>query len=976
MIRFVSILSFIFQTARKKNSASFSLKLDRIAHTSKTPGSVFSRFRHRYFYGSSSRTSPGVVVIVFLLVHCATGCISLSDQGLTILFSPRAEQQTTAAASDETLDSNKDPESSKNSRADGSSTIESDTSLPPQYKALERKLNNDHWRSVSIWPEPIDGVEKVRSLRSQPLFRWQHQELDELPAQSTQKQAENDSSENKTEEDSPENDQLVPQTDQHKQLQPHLVARLRQIADQDRLSGWNAVILLARQAPKKLTPDHWNRLEELSLKNISYNAETGVREKGKAKEKESGETSSEKIKSISEAMQAAAAESWCYALSKRPGSAPENFKKAGLALQGDALSDAVRLELMRGIARKIKPRLIPTLNDHLAESELQQVKVSSLTLAVLDACICYAVHHPRELNENRIAELQSVITVNPESLDPQKLWPENIWDLRWHQDNQVVNRFGMWLALTKHPIAQSYLTRRLHHLEHSVQYHALRNLGLLGSETALEKLRNIAETRPGISRAVALMAIGDRDRELIYRFRDDEAAVVRLAIARFAGQHLSSESAKILQELAHDEDLKIQQAALEAVAEWPDDKAFPVLSSAFVSGGVSTRNNARKRLEQRFDLVMTAVQDEKSDREEILKTISRDFQLVQHANSDLFQHSKPQQKDEKEQREQIRDILNQLAQEDKSSRKKERLSKEIVPLFERAPNAFDEVLNEQGIKQLEQILEELSSFGISEAEKMIRLNSEQLQHRRRAAQYFAEQAKTKTLATWKLRLIAERLEQEQDLHVCRDLMMTIEQDTTQEARVVAQNGLTHTWPDVRILGCQYVQKQRVPQLAPFLLPLLHERNASVQRAAILACGYCRNPLVIDGFQESQNSRQGGLRSLLGTVNRETELLVIAGLARLVDEQGRNELLKLSYSADTNTRRQVVQIMGELQDQRLIEHLIRIGWTEPAADVRLAVLDALKKTVPRDQQPKILASDSTEQQMQIWSEWLDKNANNF
>ncbi|MBL4884433.1 MAG: HEAT repeat domain-containing protein [Planctomycetaceae bacterium] len=224
-------------------------------------------------------------------------------------------------------------------------------------------------------------------------------------------------------------------------------------------------------------------------------------------------------------------------------------------------------------------------------------------------------------------------------------------------------------------------------------------------------------------------------------------------------------------------------------------------------------------------------------------------------------------------------------------------------------------------------------------------------------------------------LIAERLSQEQDRHICRDLMLTITQDTSVEARVVAQNALMHTWADVRVLGCQYAQKHRLPQLAPFLLPLLQESSTTVQQAAILACGYSQNPVVIDGFSDASNDssnsyQRSGLRSLLGIVNRQTELQVIASMARLGDEQGRAELHKLSYSTDAKTRYDVIVIMGELKDQNMVGHLIRIGWTEREPYVRVAVLNALKQIVPGSQQPKMNVTDTAEKKMQVWSDWFD------
>ena len=840
------------------------------------------------------------------------------------------------------------------------------------FSILARKLSIDHWRSMPIWPEPVDGVEEVLSLQTKPRFRWEHQEFMNLPEEVAQVSPETGSEKSGAEKNQSDN-QTLEKIEPFRKKQPHLVTRLEQVARLDKLSGWNATILLAREAPERITGTHLDRLEELSLKNLSYDVASGVRAVHRMNV-DSQDDSAGKVKTVSPSMRAAAAEAWCFALSHQPEEPADNYLKAGLALQKDTIDDSVRAELIRGIAREIRPRLIPSLNHQILEAESQQQKVSSLTLSALDACICYAIHHPQTVSSDQSLELASVITVEPEQLDPLKIWPENIWDLRWHQDAQVVNRFGLWLALTKHPIAQGFLTGRLNHLEQSVQYHAIRNLGLLQTEAALKALRNVVEKKPGMSRAVALMAIGVQDEKLIYRYRHDEAAVVRQAIAQFAGRHPSAEAVKTLQELVNDDNLEIQQAAVQAVAEWSNEEAFPVLSRAFVSGAVPTRNRARKRLEQRFGLVITAIQDDQNDRQEILKTISQKFHLAPNVN-DLFEDP-PLRKSktgtaESPLHERIHELLSQLEQESVTSAAGDRHSREIVELYEKAPRAFDEFLNQQGVKPLERILEQLDSFGIPDAEKMVQLKNGSLLQRRRCARYFAEQAKTQTLAAWELHLIAERLKQEQDLQVCRDLMMTIDGDTTQQARVVAQVGLTHTWPDVRILGCQYVQKQRVRQLAPFLLPLLQERNASVQKAAILACGYCQNPLVIDGFKDGQNGQQTGLRSLLGTVNRETELLVIAGLARLGDEQGINELLKLSYSPDANTRREVVHIIGELQKQELVEHLIRIGWTEPAADVRLAVLDALRKTVPENRQPKMIASDSSKRKLEIWSDWLDE-----
>ena len=917
------------------------------------------------------------IFFVYMISIC--GCISISDQGLTIAFSYPDEKKTAFSDPPEEDREAHDNHQTENEITSDNKRVKEQDNGPDEtaYSSpVQRKLNIDHWRSMPIWPKPIAGVAAVRSIQRVPLFRWQHQGFINIPVPSPEDQSINPTTELDAEKTAAANGAPDIGIDQKHEIHPQVVAELQQLANRDDLSGWNATIMLARQIPQSLTSSQYARLKELTLEKIEYETTSGKRSLDRLESDQKDAESSE-VKPLSDSMQAAAAEAWCYALAQQPGDASENFAEAGRALQKQLISDAVRIELMRGITRKIKPRLVPSLNRQMAESELQQGITSSLTMAALDACICYAIYHPQQVQKNQTGKIEPVISFDAENLDPQKLWPENIWNLRWHQDHQLVNRLGMWLALTEHPVAQSYLSRRLTHVERSVEYHAIRNLGLLHSETALEKLREIVESRPGTPRAIGLLAIGDRDEDLIFRYLRDESSVVRLAIAHYAAQHISVASARVLQEFTHDEDLKIQQATVSAIDAWPNEKAFSVLSAAFTSGGVSARNMARKQLEQRFGIVMTVMQDDEADREQILDTISRKFQLASHANNTLFDESPHKNIDDQTQQKQVsaqlQKLLDQLSQKQEVSFNKNHISRKVTALIKQSPNGLNDVLNKYGLKQLEQTLKQLDSLGISEAREIVQLSDDRLSQRRRAARALAEQAKTKTLSNWKLRLIAERLKQEQDLHICRDLMVTIDQDTTQEARVVAQNALIHTWPDVRILGCQYVQKQRIPQLAPFLLPLLQERNTSVQQAAIIASGYCQNPLVIDGFSDGTDSRQAGLRSLLGKVNRETELLVIAGLARLGDEQGRSELFKLSYSSDTQTRRQVVRIMGELQDPKLVKHLIRIGWTEPVADIRLAVLDALKQTVPVKQQPRIIASETTQQKMQIWSDWLDEQS---
>src|SRR5690606_30220845 len=104
---------------------------------------------------------------------------------------------------------------------------------------------------------------------------------------------------------------------------------------------------------------------------------------------------------------------------------------------------------------------------------------------------------------------------------------------------------------------------------------------------------------------------------------------------------------------------------------------------------------------------------------------------------------------------------------------------------------------------------------------------------------------------------------EQDSLVWRSAMQAIFQDAADEAAQTALLALNSQWPDVRILGCQYVGHHGRRDQAHWLLPLFRDSSRTVQVAAIAAAGLCRNPTVLDGLAESPGQPAlPGLRSLL------------------------------------------------------------------------------------------------------------------
>jgi len=867
---------------------------------------------------------------------------------------------------------------------------------------LRKQLLNDHWRAASIWPEPLAGPAAFEQLRNRPLVRWERQQIRNLET-STDGSKEAESTESSAA-NQPENKRRRDQTLQN-------LLELEQLAQEDSLAGWNACIQLAWKQPR-VDSQVLKQLETLALNPSKYDAETGFvetveqtkvvpetepeqpwwqryfeREETASSDEQKTETEtpatvpeSQPGTVLSDRFRAAAAEAWCWQLSQLPGDAEQHFAAAGLALQTSELPDVVRWELQRGIARSIPPRRIPGLAEISAEAHSGPLSEAERTL--LDACITHALFHPELAADSSDAD---AIMLDETRLDPHGLWPTALWEYRWSDQPDVVNRFGLWLALTRHPLAESYLRQSLQHIEPAVHGETLRNLGLLGTAAAQELLTEQAREKEGTPRAIALLGLAREEESTLFAAVDDTSAVVRKAVASFAGTRPSARSAQVLRQLAEDHDPVVQQAAVAAVQDWDAELAFPILATAFQQGSVPTRKLARRALETRFDLVIAAIDDDAEQRQQTLRQISERFDVsadkhllamkAESTSDDRIAASSEIPEEARLRHQQAISRLNDPATEAVA---RQSARDDLTELLLKYPRLFTEDLNALPVKELADRVKLYADFSFEPCPAVRDLSHDDLYRRRKAARELANRGAEETLPEWALRSIAAHITNEQDIHVCRSLIQAIAHDTTPAARAVAEAALVHSWPDVRILGCRYAAEHRLPQLAPFVLPLLHERNPSVQLEAIQTAGLCRNPLVIDGFPgqpESGNTglpeQSGGLRSLLGTVPPTVEFEVITSLARLGDDQGQMELLKLCYSPAAERRIQAVSLLGELGDGASVDHLIRLGWTEQDPGVRNAILNSLNQLVSAERRPKFPTELDSRAQLERWAQWREE-----
>ena len=248
--------------------------------------------------------------------------------------------------------------------------------------------------------------------------------------------------------------------------------------------------------------------------------------------------------------------------------------------------------------------------------------------------------------------------------------------------------------------------------------------------------------------------------------------------------------------------------------------------------------------------------------------------------------------------------------------------------------------------------------------------------RRRGAAELARLGQEASLSPAVCRRLNELMRTEQDNLVWRFVMLGVVRDGSEGAGRLALLAINNPWPDVRILGSEYVGRHGQSDQAPWLLPLFYDPNRAVQLAAVTAAGKCRNPVVLDGLRPAEGrTALRGLRPMLAETQGQLQFAVVASMSRLGDIQAMQELARMALDVNSTSRLDVVQTMGETGQTRFVEPLIRLAWTEPNHHVREAALASLKKLVPASEQPqKLAAARNVGEAVEIWAAWWEDRRN--
>ena len=733
---------------------------------------------------------------------------------------------------------------------------------------------------------------------------------------------------------------------------------IQSLAEQNSLAGWNALILWTQQNPVMASDRQIDRLEQLVRASLSTDTEG-----------DNSRSISAPSSQVSPAIQSAAAEAWCLALGHKAVSNSAEDRERVLAPAGRlllrlGLPETVRGELFRGCARWIPPDRIPRLANALSTIENEKSASVAIRRAALEACLLFAVWNKTD-EESPSAQF-----------DPLD-WPETIWQCERDPDPTIRRLFGQWLAAAQPPEALKLLIAQFDDGSHSVREEAFVSAGRLGTADARTALREQAEREEPRRRQLAVRGLAQWGSSELARFVNDPAFVVRQTVAQELARFAEASSVVLLQRLLADPSSRVQQDVIDTTRAWPDELAIPVLLQGLVDCTLANRMRCREALERRVHAsIRVAVEAPREERRRESFEIAQDMGLPRGVFTSLQEEKAAGVRTiDHERQVKVEEWLTVLATHPWNSDVTQDAQKQLCHLTPQEISLVEKhaasCSQEAAAILYRHVLPELSPAYAALNE----LDSPDVTARRRAAQDLANIGSSASLPSLVVRRLHSLMANEQDGLVWRFAMKAVIQDNTDEAAQLALLAVNHAWPDIRILGCRYVTRHGRPEYALWLLPLLAEPNREVQLEAVRAAGLCRNPVVLDGrvaYDDANAERpSSGLRSLLVHNDTRIRMAAAVSMSRLGDEQGMQELMRLSYQNDPIVRVEIVRQIGETGQSRFIEHLIRLAWTETHHRVKVAILESLDRLVPVQDRPARLATASGErEQIEAWAEWWE------
>ncbi|MEX1094910.1 MAG: HEAT repeat domain-containing protein [Planctomycetales bacterium] len=722
---------------------------------------------------------------------------------------------------------------------------------------------------------------------------------------------------------------------------------LRALAARDDLAGWNASIVLARRFPGRAA-DCIDVLRRLAVDPPHSGPDT----EGHVPD---------------QALSAAAAEAWCRALAASADDPIDGLAPAALLLESQSLPEAARAELFRAVARHAAPARIPSLAAALDDTGSTARAPVELRRAAVEACLVHAALHPVGPLTGPPGGAGGGID---SATDPR--WPAALANCQWDHDAVVRRLYARWLAVTKPPPAFRVLQAQLSDRDFSVRDAALDSLGVLGTPEAVAELERQAVRSEELIRAAAVRGLARLGPERLVPHANDESAAVRKAVAAGLGRCPGPRTALVLRELLGDANIQVQGAAVEAIADWPDRLAIPLLLHALQESSWQMRQEGFRQLRRRrrIDEPYRA-EGTPAERRAAVARIAGQAGLPTGFLHELQQADLPRAPQaDGQQALRIESWLRDLDRFPSAAPEHAAARERLLRLAPRDVALVERLALEGRAPVPPVVLDELLSASSPAHAALRDLASPDVFARRRGAQRLAQIAGAASPSPLVLRRLREALAHEQDRLTWRFAMEAVLPDGSEEGAQIAAIAINHSWPDVRQLGCGYVRRHPSSEAAHWVRPLLDDADRNVQQAAIDAAGRCGNLAVVDDLPGQGGLPPArGLRSLLQDTDRHVRFAAAIALSRLGVEEGLLEMVRLAHDENPAIRIHVVQAMAETGRTRFRGPLVELGWTEPHDRVRRAILAGLERLTPPEQRPPELAQATDDAaRIEAWAAW--------
>ncbi|MFO1020984.1 MAG: HEAT repeat domain-containing protein [Planctomycetales bacterium] len=630
------------------------------------------------------------------------------------------------------------------------------------------------------------------------------------------------------------------------------------------------------------------------------------------------------------------------------------------------LPDLVHVELLLAAGKCLPPRDIPNLSKLLGleKKPAEQAKPVPRTVrrAALQACLLHALRKRRQAT----AGTSLVATKIAED------WPVNLTNLQQDEDQALRIDLGRLVAIAKHPKAWLILREQTRDFDPTVRQEALVSLGWLGNEQALEELRKQRMSEHEMIRAAAVKGLAHWGADELRPSLgpQEKSPVVRQEVAHQLGQFHDDHAAEMLRICLTDINPQVQKEAIQQAERLPERLAVPLLLTALTESSSEPRRLALAELERRSGKSLPFPIFGSLDERQRESALLRQQWPQRLATTEAPQTPSARESERQaelriaELRGELRAYLDLPPGDPRLEVARERLN----PLTVSDVRWIEELVPQSSPEQNERLATDVLPKISPVYQALHDLRQADISVRRKGAERLYQEGSKVSLSRMATLRLQHLLTHEQDSMVWRFCMLAVAQDGSPEALQIAQLAVNSSWPDIRVLGCDYIAKHGTAEQALWIRGLFADKNTNVQAAAVRAAIHCRNPIVLADSPDGQP----GLKRVLTTAGPEIRVQVACCLCLFGDDQGYQELMRLSQNGDWMVRLQVVRGMAASGQTRFVASLINLGWTERHPSVRLGILQALDALVPETQRPSGLASTTgVDQKLTLWAAWWEK-----